>query len=69
MRIMDPDTIEKIENVVTRLTPLDSCPQKADAQKQRRKKLVEAIVKIVDERERRTGYAPIMELKRTSENY
>jgi hypothetical protein len=67
---MDPETKDKIENVVTRLTPLDSCPQKADAQKQRRKKLVEAIVKIVDERDtKRTGYSPGMDLKEIPENY
>lgn len=59
---MDVETREKIENTVTRLTPLDSCPQKADAQKQRRKKLIEAIIVIVEERERR-GWSPGMELK------
>lgn len=59
---MDPETIQKIENAVTRFTPLDSCPQKADAQKQRRKKLVDVIVKIVDDKSK-TGYTPEMELK------
>lgn len=60
---MDIQTITDIENLVTRYMPVEDCPVKSSAIKERRKKLTAAIIGVIEKRERQQPYTPQMEYK------